>query len=254
MMAAENQKPLITVVIPAYNAEKYIDETIRSVASQTYLNWELIVVDDCSQDATVDIVKSWMGKDPRITLLPSRQNGGVAQARNRGIAAAQGEWIALLDSDDLWLPEKLEKQLALAESAGAELVYCSYMLMEPQKETPFVVPEETDFEATLVRSVISCSTVLMKAEVARKYPFQTEYYHEDYVLWLSILKDGCRARGCKEVLAKYRLLPNSRAANKWNSARHRWIVYRKFLKLPVYESCRVFGRYALAGLQKYKKF
>lgn len=252
-MTADNKRPLISVIMPAYNAGEYIDDAIASVAGQTYDNWELIVVDDCSSDDTAQIAEKWVTRDARISLLTDSENKGVSWVRNKGIDSAKGEWIALLDSDDLWMPDKLEKQLALAEKTGAELVYCSYMLMAPQGETPFIVPEKTDYEDTLIKSVISCSTALMKTSVARRYPFQTGYYHEDYVLWISILRDGCSAWGCSEVLAKYRLRPNSRAANKWNSARHRWAVYRDYLQLPFHKSCRVFVQYALAGLKKYQK-
>lgn len=249
---ALNNSTLVSVVMPAYNAERFIEETIQSVVWQTYENWELIVVDDCSTDGTRSLVMQWADRDSRITLLPCRENGGVAKARNVGIAAAKGRWIALLDSDDLWMADKLEKQLKLAEETGAELIYCSYALMSPERETIFLVPEETDYEKTLVQSVISCSTVLMEKSIAQRYPFSSTYYHEDYILWLSILRDGHRARGCREVLAKYRLHPNSRASNKWNSARQRWVVYREYLHLPLFKSCKVFVRYTLAGLKKYK--
>lgn len=244
--------PLVSVIMPAYNASKYIDEAIQSVIGQTYSNWELIVVDDCSMDQTRDIVVNYQKYDPRIILLTCPKNEGVAAARNLGLSSANGAWIALLDSDDIWLEDKLEKQLALVYRTDADLVYCSYSLMSSDREMPYLVPEETDFQKTLVKSVISCSTVLFSHAIAQKYRFDSNFYHEDYVYWLSVLKDGYRAVGCTEVLAKYRLLPNSRASNKWNSARHRWIIYRDFLHLPFFKRCSVFASYALAGLIKYK--
>lgn len=248
----KTNKPLVSVVIPAYNSELYISQTIQSVVTQTYTNWELIVVDDCSADRTKELVEAWVRRDSRIRLLACPENRGVAEARNAGIAAARGEWIALLDSDDLWVEEKLEKQLDLANSSGAKVIYCSYMLMRPDRETPFLVPEETSFEHMLIKSVISCSTVLLHESIAKHYTFDKSYYHEDYVLWLTILQDGHRAKGCREVLAKYRLLPASRSANKLRSAWKRWIIYRDYLHLPLLRRCWVFVQYALAGVKKYR--
>lgn len=122
----------MSVIMPAYNAEKYIEEAISSVVSQTHENWELLILDDCSTDRTVEIAERFAGLDARIRLLRNPQNMGVAKTRNRGLDLAQGEWIALLDSDDVWHRDKLEKQLALAAQAGAELVYTSYELLPVQ--------------------------------------------------------------------------------------------------------------------------
>lgn len=103
--------PLVSVIMPAYNAEKYIEEAVSSVLSQTYKNWELLILDDCSSDCTAEIAEYFASLDTRIRLLRNPQNMGVAKTRNRGFDIAKGEWIALLDSDDVWHSDKLEKQL-----------------------------------------------------------------------------------------------------------------------------------------------
>lgn len=121
--------PLVSVIMPAYNAEKYIEEAVSSVLSQTYKNWELLILDDCSSDCTAEIAEYFASLDTRIRLLRNPQNMGVAKTRNRGFDIAKGEWIALLDSDDVWHSDKLEKQLAVAGRAGADIIYCSYALV-----------------------------------------------------------------------------------------------------------------------------
>ena len=148
--------------------------------------------------------------------------------------------------------DSARKQLALAEKTGADIVYCSYALIDEAGEkngAPFVVRETTDFEKMLVCNTLSCSTVFIKREAMR--PFDTRFYHEDYALWLELLRDGCRAVGTAEVLADYRILPGSRSNNKWKSARHRWEIYRDLLGLSPVKRSALMLRYTLSGLRKY---
>ena len=156
--------PLVSVIMPAYNAEKYIEEAVSSVLSQTYKNWELLILDDCSSDCTAEIAEYFASLDTRIRLLRNPQNMGVAKTRNRGFDIAKGEWIALLDSDDVWHSDKLEKQLAVAGRAGADIIYCSYALVNESGAhlSDYIVPETTSYDAMLRESVLSCSTVLSR--------------------------------------------------------------------------------------------
>lgn len=246
---------LVCVIMPAYNAERFIETAIRSVMAQTYTNWELIVIDDCSKDATVDIVERLALEDERVTLLRNEENQGVAKTRNRGLDLCKGSYVAFLDSDDIWYPEKLEKQLVRMKAAGADIGYCSYSLInvENEKIHDYLVPEQVTYEKLLKENVIGCSTVVLSANLARNYRFQLEFYHEDYVLWLQLLKAGYVAAGCSEVLANWRYLENSRSFNKWKSAKNRWKIYRKYLKLPLAKSTFLVCNYAVAGLKKYRK-
>lgn len=247
-------QPLISVVMPAYNAESYIGEAIRSVQSQTYGNWLLFVIDDCSTDHTVEVVKEFEKTDNRIRLFRNAQNLGVAKTRNLGFEMAEGEWVALLDSDDVWYSDKLEKQLAVAQASGSEIVYCSYSLInrEGQKISDYIVPEQTSYNEMLKESVFSCSTIFLAKSIVDKNRFSPDYYHEDLVYWLNLLKSGYTASACCEPLASYRIVEGSRSHSKVQTAKHRWVVYRKVEKLPLLKSISVFLSYTVRGLRKYK--
>ena len=249
-------KPLISVVMPAYNAEKYIAAAIESVISQTYTSWELIVVNDCSRDNTLQIAQRFADKDPRIKVIDNTENIGVAGTRNKGLDAAAGSWVALLDSDDIWHSDKLEKQLETAHSTGADIIYCSYGIIDENGSRSledFTVPAETDFEKFLAVSVISSSTVMLSREIASQYRFITDFYHEDLVYWLDILKAGYKARGVVQVLAQYRVAKGSGASNKLKSAYNRWVIFRRHLRLPLVKSISCIIQYAFAGLKKYSR-
>ena len=255
-MACSEKQPLVSVIMPAYNVAKYIEQAIRSVMSQTVIQWELLVLDDCSTDKTCAIVQELAAADARITLHKNEHNMGVAATRNHALGLCRGRYVAFLDSDDIWYPEKLEKQLALMETTGAQLCYCAYAMIDregKQSHADYLVPAQISYDALLEENVIGCSTVMLSAAVAQKYRFATDYYHEDYVLWLQLLKDGVPAAGCTEVLAGWRHLDQSRSANKLRSAYKRWVIYRKYLKLPLIRSVWLLCNYALAGLKKYRK-
>lgn len=247
---------LVSVVMPAYNMERFIEPAIRSVQAQTYGNWELLVIDDCSCDRTCEIVAELAAQDARIRLIRNEGNMGVAKTRNRGFELAQGKYVALLDSDDLWRPEKLERQLHLAQASGADIVYCSYSMVDEAGQpvcNDFLVPEATDFDASAIRMVISCSTALLAETVFKKYRFHAGYYHEDLVFWLQILNDGLTARGVKDILADYRICSGTRAANKIRSARNRWTVYRHYFGFSLGKSAGLLARYAFYGVAKYRR-
>lgn len=248
--------PAVSVIMPAYNAQRFLEQAVRSVMAQTYPDWELIIIDDCSTDATAAIAGELAREDSRIHVLRNPENLGVALTRNRGLDLCRGSYAALLDSDDVWHPEKLEKQMALARETGADVIYCSYAIVDEnggKKCDDFIVPEATDLEASLTKGVISCSTALLSRNILSKYRFGTEFYHEDLALWLRILRDGHTARGVPEVLADYRVMDGTRASNKLNSAIHRWQIYRKLLGFSVIRSAGLLARYAFLGLKKYKK-
>lgn len=246
---------LISVVMPAYNSERYISEAIRSVISQTYENWELIVIDDGSTDSTPDIVKSFADVDKRITFVQNEKNLGVALTRNRGFELACGEWVALLDSDDVWHNDKLEKQLEVAERTGCDVVYCSYTMIDEDRHllSEYVVPPKTSYEELLKESTISCSTALLSRRITDSEHFLSEYYHEDYVYWLHLLKQGYVAAGSTESLVDYRVAEGSRSHDKLKAAKNRWYIYRKAEQLPLWRSVTVFCSYAMRGMAKYRR-
>ena len=248
--------PVISVVMPVYNAECFLAAAIESVLRQTFRNWELLLVDDASTDNSLRIACEYASKDTRIRVVHNDRNLGVSATRNRGILLARGQWIALLDSDDYWLPDKLNKQLGLADKSQADIIYCSYSIVDAAGNrccADFLVPESTEYFESLTRSVISCSTAMIRRELLLAFPFPTDYSHEDLVLWLNLLQRGYIARGCQEVLAAYRLSDNTRSKNKMKAAHDRWIVYRRFLHLPIIRCCVLFAKYAIAAHRKYER-
>ena len=247
--------PLVSVIMPAYNAERYIEQAIRSVQRQTVRSWELIVVDDRSTDKTAEQIRRLAAEDMRIIPVYSETNHGAAESRNIALRQCRGEFVALLDADDVWHPQKLERELERARETDADLVYSSYAMIDEQGTrcfSDFIVEESTDLQSMLNCNTIGCSTVLMKAKVLEKRPFVTDFYHEDYVMWLSLLQAGCKAVGVRDILVDYRVARGSRSFNKLKSAKNRWRVYRDYLKLPLIPSVKAMVGYAINGLKKYR--
>lgn len=245
---------MVSVIMPAYNEARHIGQSIDSVLRQTYTDWELLVLDDGSSDETPEIVRAYAEKDSRIHFCPNRENMGVARTRNRGVDLAKGQWIALLDSDDTWHETKLEKQLELAEKTGAGLLYCSYAMIDEKtgrRKKDYTVPETTDYNGLLKENVIGCSTVLLNKERLGDHRFDPSFFHEDFVLWLELLKSGWKAVGLKEVLADYLVAENSRSLNKWNAAWNRWRILRKGQRLPLHRAVPAFCSYAVRGVVKH---
>ena len=253
---SEKHGPKVSIVMPTYNAEAFIGEAICSVLSQSVTDFELIVIDDGSNDNTQNIVSAFMRKDARITLVTNKENMGVARTRNRGLDLCRGKYIALLDSDDYWEPCFLEKMIAQEEKTKADLIYCSYAIVNEQGTkicSDFIVPEKTTFRDSIVRNVISCSTVLFASDYVKQCRFPLDVYHEDIALWFQILRDGGTACGVTDVLASYRQRADSRASNKFKSACRRWTIYRKHLKMSIPETVYVMAQYAYYGFKKYRQ-
>ena len=245
---------LVSVIMPAYNCECFIEEAIRSVMAQTYPNWELIVINDCSQDKTGDVVGRLMQEDMRIRLYENECNLGAARSRNRGFELCNGQYVALLDSDDLWVPEKLQVQLQQMQQENADLCYTTYEIIDQfgeKAKKDYIVPARLTYEELLKENVIGCSTVLFSRSILNGEGFTTDFYHEDYVLWLRLLRQGCTAVGCTQALVKWRFIANSRSYDKRKSAGNRWRIYREYLRLSVFKSLQLFSVYALRGLKKY---
>lgn len=250
------RSPMVSVIMPAYNAGRYIAKSIQSVQNQTVSDWELIVLDDCSADTTVQVVTQLAQKDPRIRLYQNQENLGVARSRNRGLDLCCGEYVAFLDSDDSWYPEKLEIQLNCFRQTGADLVYSSYAIVDASGNNrcaEYAVPSNVDFDGLLKENVIGCSTVMLSGSTAGKFRFSEQVFHEDYVLWLEMLRSGRKAEGVQQVLADYFFHADSKAGNKGKAAWERWQIYRRYFGFSLPKSIWYFGHYALAGLRKYTK-
>ena len=249
-----DRTPLISVIMPAYNSAKYIEQSIKSVQGQSYENWELLVIDDASSDETTVIIKDLAKEDCRIKLHVNDSNQGTAWCRNYAAQISQGEFVAYLDSDDIWYADKLGRQLSVLAKSDVDLVYCSYgYIDEAGVRSPkiFRVPEQVTLKQMLKQNVIGCSTVMVKKAVAAQYRFSSQYYLEDFVLWLSMLKDKKQLYGLTDALVDYRIRKNSRSNNKLLCAKHRWTVFREFLKFSRLKSMYYMVQYATAGIIKY---
>lgn len=248
-------EPLCSVVIPLYNRENYIEKTIKSVLNQSFKDFELIIVDDCSTDRSYQIAKEFAEQDPRIVLKGNKVNKGVADSRNFGIETAAGKYIALLDSDDVWLENKLEAQIDHIQKTGCRLVYCSYGYFDREGNRigdSFQVPETVNLDQLLKRNVISCSTALGEKELFLNNKFDKRYFHEDLVAWISMLKECGTACGLTEELAELTIMRGSKSGNKMNAAKERWKIYREYLKMNLPSALYYFMNYTYFSLVKYR--
>ena len=178
---------LVSIITPAYNAASYIVETIESVLAQTYPNWEMLIVNDCSQDNTAEIVQSYAAKDKRIKLINLKQNSGAAAARNTAIKNAKGRYIVFLDSDDLWKKEKLQKQIEFMQKNGYAFTFTSYEHFKEAKEniqSKIQIPKSLNHKQALKGNKIGCLTVMLDRKQIQNIHF-TNDKHEDYILWLN---------------------------------------------------------------------
>lgn len=245
--------PLCSVVIPAYNSEAFLPGCIHSVQAQSLLDLEIQVVDDGSADGTQQCVQRLAEGDARIRYLKQPENMGVAAARNRGVAEASGEWIAFLDSDDLWTPDKLARQLALADRSGAQLLYTGARCIDHDGaplERMFTVPPQVTFESMLHGNDIVCSSVLVRRELLLQNPMERSDLHEDYITWMRILKTVGQGVGLCEPLVLYRFTVGSKSRGKLRSAVTTWKTLG-YLGIPLFKRMSGFCGYIVHGLRRY---
>ena len=221
---------LVSIIMPAYNCMEYIAQSIRSVQNQTYRNWELIVADDNSTDGTVDTVRSIAADDNRIQLLETDINLGPAAARNRAINAARGDYIAFLDSDDIWFPDKLRRQISFMEQTGYDFTYTAYEKINERGDRLGVVisaPKSVNYSSMLYQGdPIGNLTVVYNAEKLGKFYVPDIKKRNDYALWLKIMHDCDRAYGLNEVLASYRVRAGSiSSTRKSELLKYYWKLY-----------------------------
>lgn len=246
--------PRVSVIMPAYRCERTVEESVRSALSQTLREIEVIVTDDGSDDGTPAILSHLAKEDARIRVVTLPENGGVANARNIAARAAQAEWIAFLDSDDVWEADKLRKQLQKAAETDAALVFTAAVCIdETGKETGkiFHVPETVTAERLLSGNDIVTSTVLVRRDVYERHPMERSDLHEDLICWHRILSDGAKAVGIDEPLVRYRVTTGSKSGNKLRSAVMTWKTYG-YLRLGFFKRCRSFFGYCLHGVRRYR--
>lgn len=249
------QQGLVSVITPCYNGANYIAETIESVLSQTYQKWEMIIVDDGSTDASADIIKYFVQKDSRIILV-QQANAGSAAARNHGIRRAKGQYIALLDADDLWLPEFLEKQISFLKKKQAICVSCAYGRINEKSEdilSPVKPKELITVKDMIVMNRIGCLSGLYDSSKYGKIYLHEELksIRDDYAYWLDIVKLEGKAYGNPEVLAKYRILAESTTGNKKKLIKKQYVFYRHYLKLTPLRCWMNVLQWGISGMIKF---
>ncbi|MEQ4662357.1 glycosyltransferase family 2 protein [Providencia rettgeri] len=243
-------KPLVSVIMPCYNAEDNILEAVTSVLNQHYQSLELIIIDDNSTDSTVDILKSLT--DPRINLILSNQNQGAGYSRNKGIEKAQGRFIAFLDSDDIWLETKLSEQITFMLKNNYFFTFSYYQHINRKGLSNIITaPKFTTYKKSLYGNVIGCLTVIYDTERFGKQYMPLIRKRQDFGLWLKLLSIENKAYCYPKVLAYYRT-DSGMTQNKFDAAKHQWQFYRHVLKLNKLQTFWYFSFYTLNGLLKHK--
>lgn len=249
-----NMKELVSIITPSYNSSKYIGKTIKSILSQTYTNWELIVIDDCSTDNSVEQLNIYADQDDRIKIISLEKNSGAAVARNTGIKYAQGRFIAFLDSDDTWNSNKLEKQIEFMLTNDYAFTYTAYHKVNENGGylSKVNIPIRASYDELLKTCVIGCLTAMYDAEKLGKITFPLIRKRQDFALWLKILKKVPFAYGLDDDLASYTVRNDSISANKFKAAQYNWYLYRKIENLSLIQSLYYFSHYMIKGIIRAK--
>lgn len=246
-------QPLVSVIVPCYNMERYIAYTIESVEQQTYPNWELIIVDDASTDSTVDIIKSRQEKNNKIRFYVKQQHSGIADTRNQCIRMAQGRFLAFLDADDVWHPEKLDRQLQFMMKHTVGFSYSSYDCIDElgkplDKQVKAI--DNLNYDNYLHNTVIGCSTVMIDTAIIGEVVVPNFRTSEDTATWLDILKKGFLAYAIEQPLTSYRIRQHSASSNKLKASSDLWKVYRQQENLSLFKAIECFASYAYYAVKK----
>lgn len=249
------KEELVSIITPVYNCEKLIEETIKCVIDQTYANWELLLVDDCSLDKSANIIKQYTKKDKRIKYFKLDQNSGAAVARNKALEESKGRFIAYLDADDLWKPEKLEKQVNFMLKNNCAFTCTDYeKIMEDGKSLNKIVkiPKRVDYNLFLRNTIIQTVGVMVDTEITGKELLKMPNIRrrQDAATWCQLLKAGYDCYEVPENLSYYRVVSNSLSSNKLKAIRGTWKLYRDIEKLSLIKSCCCFIGYAFNAVKK----
>lgn len=247
------KQPLVSIITPSYNSKRFIVKTIESVKSQTYQNFELLIVDDCSKDGSFEYIKEYVGEDAKVKVFQLEKNSGAALARNYGIQRANGKYLAFLDSDDLWHPQKLEKQVAFMEQHNYLFTFTNYKMIDEQGKDlnrEVLCPTSMTYKQLLRNTTIGCLTVMLNIERLGKVQMPN-LQPEDTALWLKILRNNERAYCLQETLASYRIVGNSASSNKLKVVKKMWAVYRESEKIPAIKAAMYFTSYAINAVRKH---
>lgn len=249
------EEDLVSIIIPVYNAERFIRQTIESIKKQTYKNWEAIFIDDCSEDKSAEIIKKEVSN--KIKLIKLNENSGPAIARNVGLEETRGEYVCFLDADDLWESTKLERQIKFMKEKKSAFSYTSYYYINTKGKKcsrKVEISDTLDYKEALKNTRILTITAMFDMNKIKKDLLKMpDVELEDMATWWQILKMGYIADGLNEPLAYYRKVKGSRGYNKIKSAKNRWKLYRKNEKLNIVKSAYYYGFYIANSIKKRKK-
>lgn len=240
---------LVSIITPVYNSEKYISETIDSVLSQTYENWEMIIADDCSKDNTAEVIKSF--KDPRIKYFKLVENGGAARARNVALDNAKGQILAFLDADDMWKPEKLEKQLGFMKKNKYGFTFTGYEILRDEENKVIKVSKKLNYSQFMKNTIIGTLTVMLDKDIVGDIRLVDVKKDHDSMTWARILRLGHFAYGLNESLAYYRKVEGSISNDKFKAAKTHWNNCRNIEKLSIPKCLYYFFFYGLNAVKKH---
>lgn len=245
---------IASIITPSHNCAPFISETICSVLNQSFSDWEMIIVDDCSADNSVEVIQSFVEQDSRINLIRLSEKSGAAVARNAAIEAATGRFIAFLDSDDLWMPNKLEKQVQFMLDQDVAFSFSAYeKIDETGKVFGYIgVPKKTGYHDLLKTCSIGCLTAMYDVEKLGKVYMPVNTKREDFATWLAILKQVDYAYGMPDVLAQYRVYASQSSAKKAKMAKENWRLYREVEQLNLIKASYYFSHYAVRGVLRTK--
>ena len=231
---------LVSIITPCFNSEKYVSQTIQSVLSQTYQNWEMLLVDDCSNDETFAILSKFVSQDARIKAFKLEKNAGAGVARNYAIQHAQGNYIAFLDADDLWKPEKLEKQLHFMQIENIPFTFSFYETIDETgnlRNETITTPSKITYKQLYFCNWIGNLTGMYSVDFFGKIPISSIKKRQDWMLWLQIVKQIKTAIPVPESLAYYRVREDSISASKWKLIAFNFKVYRDFHQRNFFSAC-----------------
>lgn len=249
-----NETNLVSIIMPSFNSEHYIVQSIESVLKQTYSNWELLITDDVSLDNTVNIIDSYASRDSRIKLFKLKTNSGPAIARNNSLKQSSGSLISFLDSDDTWEPLKLEIQVKfLSENPTCPLSFTSYNIVDKSNVVirKLKAPKITTYSELLKSCTIGCSTVMINKHVTGNILMPEIKKRQDFALWLSILKKHKFALGIDIILTNYRTGNDSVSSNKFKVIKYQWLTYYKIENLGILKSLYYMFHWAVRGFLKH---
>ncbi len=229
-MENEYTDGLVSVIIPVYNAEKYLTDTLNSIYGQTYKNFEIILVDDRSTDRSAEIIAEHIKTHPEIVYVLQEKNGGAAVARNTALAAAKGRYVAFLDSDDIWVPEKTERQLKLLEENDGAFAFTAIEMIDDEGnlvKKKRKVKVKVNYKFLLRNTMIPTSSVIIDRSKTGSFSMPLRRSGQDYATWLKLLRNGTVAYGINEALTRYRVGHKSLSSNKFKSIKQVWEIQTK---------------------------